>query len=113
MVFTSFTDNIPELTNVNIKNDVISVSSLNRLARSLLESNLPSVLVEGEISNLATPASGHWVGARTDSGSQHARAWVRGAWGGPGLGGIRGPGSSWAAFGAGSWAFIYNTLRIV
>jgi alkylation response protein AidB-like acyl-CoA dehydrogenase len=58
-------------------------------------------------------ADGYWVGARTDSGSQRARAWVRGACGGPGLGGIRGPGSSWAAFGAGSWTFIYNTLRIV
>ena len=38
---------------------VLTVSSLNKLARSLLESNFPSVTVEGEISNLVTPASGH------------------------------------------------------
>ena len=38
---------------------VFSVSQLNREARSLLESNFPLIWVEGEISNLARPASGH------------------------------------------------------
>ncbi|MEQ8954555.1 MAG: exodeoxyribonuclease VII large subunit [Gammaproteobacteria bacterium] len=49
---------------------VLSVTSLNRLARSLLESNFPAVLVEGEISNLATPASGHWYLTLKDESSQ-------------------------------------------
>lgn len=39
--------------------DVISVSSLNRLARELLETALPPCWVEGEISNLTLAASGH------------------------------------------------------
>lgn len=50
--------------------NVLSVSSLNRMARSLLESNFPAVIVEGEISNLAVPASGHWYLTLKDKSSQ-------------------------------------------
>jgi exodeoxyribonuclease VII large subunit len=50
--------------------DVLSVTSLNRLARSLLESSFPSVLVEGEISNFSVPGSGHWYLTLKDAGSQ-------------------------------------------
>ena len=39
--------------------DIVSVSALVRQARGLLETNLPMLWVEGEISNLARPASGH------------------------------------------------------
>ena len=39
---------------------VISVSDLNRDAKRLLESEFPILYVEGEISNLAQPGSGHW-----------------------------------------------------
>lgn len=49
---------------------IYSVSHLNKLARSLLESNFPAVAVEGEISNLATPASGHWYLTLKDKHSQ-------------------------------------------
>jgi exodeoxyribonuclease VII large subunit len=49
---------------------VLSVSSLNRMARSLLEDNFPSILVEGEISNFATPSSGHWYLTLKDRSSQ-------------------------------------------
>ena len=49
---------------------VLSVSSLNRMARSLLEGNFPAVTVEGEISNLAQPSSGHWYLTLKDSKSQ-------------------------------------------
>ena len=38
---------------------VFTVSQLNRLVRQLLEQDLPAMWVEGEISNLARPASGH------------------------------------------------------
>lgn len=50
--------------------DVISVTSLNRMARSLLEGHFPNVLVEGEISNLSMPSSGHWYFTLKDEGSQ-------------------------------------------
>ncbi|MEX2468995.1 MAG: exodeoxyribonuclease VII large subunit [Pseudohongiellaceae bacterium] len=49
---------------------VLSVTSLNRLAKSLLESNFPTVTVEGEISNLARPASGHWYLSLKDKHAQ-------------------------------------------
>src|SRR3546814_629748 len=42
-----------------IADNVLSPSQLNALARSLLEDAFPVVLVEGEIGNLARPASGH------------------------------------------------------
>ncbi len=50
--------------------DVLSVTTLNRLAKSLLEGHFPNVLVEGEISNLALPASGHWYFTLKDEGAQ-------------------------------------------
>lgn len=49
---------------------VLTVSSLNRLARSLLEGHFPAVVVEGEISNLAQPSSGHWYMTLKDRNSQ-------------------------------------------
>ena len=49
---------------------VLSVTSLNRMAKSLLEDHFPSVIVEGEISNLATPTSGHWYLTLKDKTSQ-------------------------------------------
>lgn len=39
--------------------EILSVSALNREARRLLEDGLGSLWVEGEISNLARPSSGH------------------------------------------------------
>ena len=39
--------------------EIVSVSALVRQARGLLEANLPMLWIEGEISNLARPASGH------------------------------------------------------
>ncbi len=51
-------------------NRVLSVSSLNRLARGLLEDCFASVTVEGEISNLALPGSGHWYLTLKDDSAQ-------------------------------------------
>ncbi len=48
----------------------LSVSQLNREARYLLEGHFTSVLVEGEISNLATPSSGHWYFTLKDDMAQ-------------------------------------------
>lgn len=50
--------------------NILSVSTLNRLARGLLEECFPSVIVEGEISNLAMPASGHWYLTLKDEHAQ-------------------------------------------
>lgn len=50
--------------------NILSVTSLNRMARSVLESNFPAVIVEGEISNLTVPASGHWYLTLKDKSSQ-------------------------------------------
>ena len=38
---------------------VLTVSELTRRIRGLLEDNFPSTWVEGEISDLRTPSSGH------------------------------------------------------
>ena len=46
------------------------VSELADILRGLLEDSLPSVWVEGEISNLSRPASGHWYFTLKDASSQ-------------------------------------------
>ncbi|AAQ61226.1 exodeoxyribonuclease VII large subunit [Chromobacterium violaceum] len=50
--------------------DVISVSSLNRMARDLLEAGIPPVWIGGEISNLTLAASGHAYFSLKDGGAQ-------------------------------------------
>ena len=49
---------------------VVSVSELNRDAKRLLESEFPILHVEGEISNLAQPGSGHWYFTLKDDRAQ-------------------------------------------
>ena len=49
---------------------VLTISQLNAQARMLLERGLGSVWLEGEISNLARPSSGHWYFSLKDSGAQ-------------------------------------------
>ena len=62
---------------------VLSVSQLNRLARQLLESDLPQLWVEGEISNLARPASGHLYFSLKDDRAQIRCALFKGRGRGP------------------------------
>jgi exodeoxyribonuclease VII large subunit len=50
--------------------NVYTVSRLNREVRLLLEQGLPGVWVEGEISNLARPSSGHWYFSLKDRDAQ-------------------------------------------
>jgi exodeoxyribonuclease VII large subunit len=50
--------------------DIYSVSRLNKEVRLLLESGLPVLWLEGELSNFAAPASGHWYFSLKDSGAQ-------------------------------------------
>jgi exodeoxyribonuclease VII large subunit len=50
--------------------EVISVSQLNRRAKQLLETHLPLLWVEGELSNVSVPSSGHWYFTLKDSDAQ-------------------------------------------
>lgn len=50
--------------------EILSVTDLNRRARTLLESEFKQVWVEGEISNFSRPASGHWYFTLKDQGAQ-------------------------------------------
>lgn len=49
---------------------ILTPSTLNRLVRDLLEDALPLVWIEGELSNVARPASGHLYFTLKDSGAQ-------------------------------------------
>ncbi len=51
-------------------NPVFSVSELNRQVRELLETGVPMLVVEGEISNFVCPASGHWYFTLKDDRAQ-------------------------------------------
>lgn len=57
--------------------EILSVSQLNQRARHLLEDVFPAVVVEGEISNLARPASGHLYFTLKDSNAQIRCAFFR------------------------------------
>src|SRR5690606_5754456 len=50
--------------------EVYTPSRLNREARMLLERGLPALWVEGEISNLSRPSSGHWYFSLKDEAAQ-------------------------------------------
>lgn len=50
--------------------DVYTPARLNREARALLERGLPSLWLEGEISNLSRPSSGHWYFSLKDESAQ-------------------------------------------
>lgn len=60
------------------KRRVFTVSSLNRRIKDLLESELPQVWVEGEISNLSRPGSGHVYFSLKDEQCQIRCALFRG-----------------------------------
>ena len=64
----------------------ITVSQLNRQARTLLEKGLARLWVEGEISNIARPASGHIYFTLKDDAAQVRAAFFRQRQRGPTLG---------------------------
>ena len=66
-----------EVSDSALRRDVFSVSRLNREARSLLENGFPRLWVEGEISNLARPASGHLYFTLKDAQAQVSCALFR------------------------------------
>ncbi|HDH00250.1 MAG TPA: exodeoxyribonuclease VII large subunit, partial [Nitrospirae bacterium] len=54
----------------NSGKNIYSVSQFNRSVRSLLETSYPIVWIEGEVSNLVRPASGHSYFSLKDEGAQ-------------------------------------------
>ncbi|MCL6269011.1 exodeoxyribonuclease VII large subunit [Sansalvadorimonas sp. 2012CJ34-2] len=58
---------------------ILSVSDLNRQAKRLLEVSFPSIWVEGELSNIARPRSGHWYFTLKDANAQVRCAMFRNA----------------------------------
>lgn len=57
-------------TNPSAGKQIFSVSQLNRRARQLLETHLSLLWVDGEVSNLSRPASGHWYFTLKDDKAQ-------------------------------------------
>lgn len=61
----------------NPASEILTVSQLNQRARQLLEDVFPRIWVEGEISNLARPASGHLYFTLKDAQAQVRCAFFR------------------------------------
>ena len=61
---------IIESLDVFLRRQVYSVSRLNAEARGLLEENFSLIWVQGELSNLARPSSGHWYFTLKDDQAQ-------------------------------------------
>ena len=59
-----------EISQAESIREIFTVSDLNREARELLEGHFPLVWVEGEISNLARPSSGHIYFSLKDEAAQ-------------------------------------------
>jgi len=68
---------MPDVIDGSPQRDVYSVARLNREARDLLESGFQRLWVEGEISNLARPASGHLYFTLKDARAQVSCALFR------------------------------------
>lgn len=60
----------PDIFASAAERDVLSVSQLNRRAKQLLETHLPLLWVEGELSNVSQPSSGHWYFTLKDDQAQ-------------------------------------------
>ena len=72
-----YTAEMSELLTEGPQQSAISVSELNRQARALLEKGFARLWVEGEISNLARPASGHVYFSLKDDSAQIRCAFFR------------------------------------
>ncbi len=60
----------PSRATAHAERVVYTVSQLNREVRSLLEQRLAIIWIEGELTNLAQPASGHWYFSLKDRDAQ-------------------------------------------
>jgi len=60
----------PQKPKSSLERQILTVSQLNKKAKSLIESNLGSMWIEGEISNFVNAASGHWYFTLKDNKAQ-------------------------------------------
>jgi exodeoxyribonuclease VII large subunit len=60
----------PDLFSSQSEREIITVSQLNRRAKQLLETHMPLLWVEGELSNVSIPSSGHWYFTLKDNDAQ-------------------------------------------
>lgn len=67
------------MNDLNSERQIFTISELNRRVRQLLEINIPMLWVEGEVSNFACPASGHWYLSLKDKNAQVRCAMFRNA----------------------------------
>jgi len=74
VLYTAGVHDIPQQT---VTDTAITVSELNRQSRMLLERGMARIRVQGEISNLARPASGHLYFSLKDETAQVRCAWFR------------------------------------
>jgi len=70
----------------NVTSGAITVSELNRRVKGLLEQGIARLWVEGEISNIARPGSGHLYFSLKDDTAQIRAAWFRQRQRGPTIG---------------------------
>ena len=57
--------------------EIYSVSDYIKLCKNAIEKNIPQCFIEGEISNLSMPSSGHWYFSLKDKNSQVRCAFFR------------------------------------
>jgi len=65
--------------NTGADTSAISVTELNRQVKSMLENSFLSIRVQGELSNLAKPSSGHWYFTLKDPRAQIRCAMFKGS----------------------------------
>src|SRR5690348_14197646 len=63
-------DNIISPPAIALENEIYSVSQVNHEARILLETRFSTIWVEGELSNLSRPSSGHMYFTLKDESAQ-------------------------------------------
>lgn len=63
-------ETLPDLAETPTQREIFSISRLNREARAILEGHFPLIWVEGEMSNLARPSSGHLYFSLKDEQAQ-------------------------------------------
>lgn len=59
-----------DLFHPTTEREILTVSQLNHRAKQLLETHLPLLWVEGELSNVSQPSSGHWYFTLKDDQAQ-------------------------------------------
>lgn len=58
------------LEHLDLDSEILTITQLNRCARELVETQLPLIWAQGEISNFAKPRSGHWYFSLKDEYAQ-------------------------------------------